>query len=781
MSLEESLLSKSQFLGRDGFRWWIGQVAPRKVQSDQVNDGEAGFQNRYKVAIMGYHPYTQDLPDEDLPWAMCMLPTTAGGGGANYGVSTQLQQGDIVFGFFLDGDEGQVPCILGHFGRTTVEADDDDYDEGNNRFKPFTAYTDETPVNPKTEPNKDTGKPNQGLEQNKEVQTSNSSGKKGQYTDQNGSGQKIIAHDTCTPSSISRMAGAVEMLASRVEDFSLTGMKLEAEINAVAELIETQANGFVGSMMDGVYDFLEPQLQKGLDNAYNETFGKVFSQFGNSPQSYAAAHSAGKAAQIGEIPNIKNAENALACVANKVVEGLRGTVADMLKDLLASGLGIAGCVAANFVGNFLNKIIDGISDALKGPLSGLENILGKGIDIADFLRSSAFLLEDFSGFLDCGQTNKDKCPPIKKYEVGGGAMEKGADPFNYVLGQMQGASKGLGGLTSGISGAIGGGGLLGAVTGIAGGGILGGAASGLLSGGGLRGALTGGLKSKFGNMIPSGVSKTLGGVGRVSGLIDELSAGGSCVGGKQNCGNPTLQIFGGGGIGAIGNVVLGKVIENSGLGGVADGLSRTASIIGVDLKVPGMNYKSPPAISFSDKCGKGYGAAGHAVLNEDGTIAAVVVDSPGTGYPVVEDPPTNVGITTVFVETPGTGYVPGDQIDESIFVTVYPQGLPSDDPEIVTPPDDPDLVADPYTKLVPEPQRVSLSNIAEKPVFDLVVNPETGGVEAVRVLNILRFETPPVLKILSANGQGAVIRPVFGEIPEAVQTDVLTVIDCVGK
>ena len=781
MSIEESLLSKSQFLGRDGFRWWIGQVAPRKVQSDQVNDGEAGFQNRYKVAIMGYHPYTQDLPDEDLPWAMCMLPTTAGGGGANYGVSTQLQQGDIVFGFFLDGDEGQVPCILGHFGRTTVEADDDDYDEGNNRFKPFTAYTDETPVNPKTEPNKDTGKPNQGLEQNKEVQTSNSSGKKGQYTDQNGSGQKIIAPDTCTPSSISRMAGAVEMLASRVEDFSLTGMKLEAEINAVAELIETQANGFVGSMMDGVYDFLEPQLQKGLDNAYNETFGKVFSQFGNSPQSYAAAHSAGKAAQIGEIPNIKNAENALACVANKVVEGLRGTVADMLKDLLASGLGIAGCVAANFVGNFLNKIIDGISDALKGPLSGLENILGKGIDIADFLRSSAFLLEDFSGFLDCGQTNKDKCPPIKKYEVGGGAMEKGADPFNYVLGQMQGASKGLGGLTSGISGAIGGGGLLGAVTGIAGGGILGGAASGLLSGGGLRGALTGGLKSKFGNMIPSGVSKTLGGVGRVSGLIDELSAGGSCVGGKQNCGNPTLQIFGGGGIGAIGNVVLGKVIENSGLGGVADGLSRTASIIGVDLKVPGMNYKSPPAISFSDKCGKGYGAAGHAVLNEDGTIAAVVVDSPGTGYPVVEDPPTNVGITTVFVETPGTGYVPGDQIDESIFVTVYPQGLPSDDPEIVTPPDDPDLVADPYTKLVPEPQRVSLSNIAEKPVFDLVVNPETGGVEAVRVLNILRFETPPVLKILSANGQGAVIRPVFGEIPEAVQTDVLTVIDCVGK
>ena len=40
MSLEESLLGNSQFLGRDGFRWWIGQVAPRKAQADQTDDGK---------------------------------------------------------------------------------------------------------------------------------------------------------------------------------------------------------------------------------------------------------------------------------------------------------------------------------------------------------------------------------------------------------------------------------------------------------------------------------------------------------------------------------------------------------------------------------------------------------------------------------------------------------------------------------------------------------------------------------------------------------------------
>ena len=761
MSIEESLLGNSQFLGRDGFRWWIGQIPPRKAQADQTDDGK-GWAYRYKVRIMGYHPFTDDVPDEDLPWAICLLPTTAGSGAANYSTSTCLQQGDVVFGFFMDGDEGQIPAIIGHFPHATgVEQDD----ELEGKFKPGSAFTDNTPVNPKTELN-DNGVPDQTGEQNKNSNPTNSSATKGDNVDQSGAGTPVVAPDTCTTNSVSRMAQAVENLAQRVEDLSLTGMKLEAEIDAVADQIESMANGFVGRMMDSTYDFLEPQLQKGLDKVYNETFGKVFSQMGNSPQSYASAHAAGVASQVAQVPAIKNAENALACVGNKVVEGLRGTVSDMLKDLLASGLGMAGCVSANFVGKFLGDMINGIGDAMKSPLSGLGDLLSPGIDIAEFLRSSAFVLEDFSGFLDCGQTNKDKCPPVKKYQVAGGPMEKGADPFNYITSQMKKSAKGGSGL-----GAIGG--LLGDVTG--GGGLLG-AASGLLSGGGIAGAAAG----LFDNLIPPGVSKTLGAANRISGLMDELSGGGSCGGGNKDCGNPTLQIFGGGGFGAIGKVVLGKTIENSGLGGIADGISKTASIIGVDLKVPGVGYKSPPAISFSDKCGKGYGAHGHAVLNDDGTIGAVVIDTIGEGYPVVTDPPTNVGLTTVFVENPGSGYVTGDTIDETVFITTFPTGFTPPDREITEIPDDPTLVSDPKTNLVPTGQRVALTNVTDRPVFDIVVNPETGGIEAVKVLNILKYDTPPVIKVLSATGQGAVLRPVFGEIPEGVQQDVITVIDCVG-
>ncbi len=764
MSIEESLLGQSKFLGRDGFRWWIGQVAPRKAQGDQTDDGK-GWSNRYKVRIMGYHPFTDDVLDEDLPWALALLPTTSGSGAANYATSTMLQQGDVVFGFFLDGDEGQVPAIIGHFGRTSGVNQDVEL-EG--KFKPGSAFTDNTPINPKTEVN-DEGVPDQTLEQSEKANPTNSSATKGKNVDQSGAGTPIVAPDTCTTNSVSRMAQAIENLAQRVEDLSLTGMKLEAEIDAVGDQIESMANGFVGRMMDATYDFLEPQLQKGLDKVYKDKYSEVMEQEGDTPQAYAKAHAAGVASQVGQVAAIKNAENSLACVGNKVVEGLRGTVKDMLKDLLASGLGMAGCVSANFISNFLGNMVNGISDAMKSPLSGLSDLLSPGVDIAEFLRSSAFVLEDFSGFLDCGQTNKDKCPPVKKYQVGGGAMEKGADPFNYLSSQMKKTSSG-GGI----------GGLLGDATG--GGGLLG-AATSLLSGGGIEGAISG----AFDNLIPPGVSKTLGSPGRISGLIDELSAGGGCVGGNKNCGNPTMQIFGGGGFGAIGKVVLGRTVENAGLEGIADGVSKTASIIGVDLKVPGVGYKSPPAISFTDKCGQGYGAHGHAVLNEDGTIGAVVIDTPGEGFPVVEDPPQNVGVTTVFVEDPGSGYVPGDTIDESIltFSPGFPDPVSGTGTPITVQPapsDDPDIVPDPYTNLLPEgTQRVTLADVANQPVYDLVVNPETGGIEAVKVLNILKYDVPPVIKVLSKTGKGAILRPVFGEIPESVQGEIFTVIDCVGK
>lgn len=100
------------FAGKDGFYWWVGQV---ESKSDPKNS------NRYRVRIVGQHVMSCSAVDvSDLPWAVVMLPVTTPSreGNSNF-TSAKLDKGDWVIGFFLDGDRGQNPVILGSLQKVT--------------------------------------------------------------------------------------------------------------------------------------------------------------------------------------------------------------------------------------------------------------------------------------------------------------------------------------------------------------------------------------------------------------------------------------------------------------------------------------------------------------------------------------------------------------------------------------------------------------------------------------------------------------------------------------
>jgi len=87
------------FIGKDGFNWWVGVVENR---SDPLKMG------RCQVRIFGYHTENKQLiPTADLPWAPCLVAPN----------STQSfsppKEGEYVVGFFTDGESGQAPTIMG--------------------------------------------------------------------------------------------------------------------------------------------------------------------------------------------------------------------------------------------------------------------------------------------------------------------------------------------------------------------------------------------------------------------------------------------------------------------------------------------------------------------------------------------------------------------------------------------------------------------------------------------------------------------------------------------
>ena len=97
----ENNLLKTNFLGKDGFRWWIGQVAPEDAQGDQINQIGNTWGSRVKVRIYGYHPPNEtELKNIDLPWAQVLLSPQGGSGKANRARSLRISPGDIVMGFF---------------------------------------------------------------------------------------------------------------------------------------------------------------------------------------------------------------------------------------------------------------------------------------------------------------------------------------------------------------------------------------------------------------------------------------------------------------------------------------------------------------------------------------------------------------------------------------------------------------------------------------------------------------------------------------------------------
>ena len=121
--MEGGTLFNPGFLG-GGFNWWIGQIADDSTWRDNNDSGKVedsnqvpGWGKRYKVRIIGYHDKEeQSIPSDQLPWAQIMYPVTAGGGQAAATQTANLRQGMFVFGFFLDGTEGQNPVIMGVLG-----------------------------------------------------------------------------------------------------------------------------------------------------------------------------------------------------------------------------------------------------------------------------------------------------------------------------------------------------------------------------------------------------------------------------------------------------------------------------------------------------------------------------------------------------------------------------------------------------------------------------------------------------------------------------------------
>jgi len=146
--MEGGALFNPGFIG-GSFIWWLGQIADNSSWRNNEEPGKfdnpndiPGFGKRYKVRIIGVHDKEEEkIKSDQLPWATIMYPVTAGGGQGSSFQTANLRQGMFVFGFWMDGQDMQVPIIMGVLGNNALTSLNTKIGNSETNFGPTSAFS----------------------------------------------------------------------------------------------------------------------------------------------------------------------------------------------------------------------------------------------------------------------------------------------------------------------------------------------------------------------------------------------------------------------------------------------------------------------------------------------------------------------------------------------------------------------------------------------------------------------------------------------------------------
>ena len=556
---------KTNFIGKDGFVWWIGQIAPEEVWLENFGkntEDTAKWGQRYKVRIMGYHPYsTAELEDKDLPWAQVLNPP-GNSGSQNTMETIRFTQGDIVVGFFLDGSNAQVPMIMGTFANTPAWSKlKDVWAESGAPASPFGIFGGYSEAMPKENYAVNLGNGGDNTDASGETPLDVSQSQANNIPSADGGPIKTLT-DTTGGELILCNKGPVAGIKQDVDDMVGKAMALKAKLDSGNEFYRDKVKGLVSSytrsivdksgslvsgMVDDTFNRLAPISNSGLKNLYSDVKTKVFA----ATKSNAIAHIAGVAAQTAMVAPLNVANSLIGCLANNIIADLGESTEGILNAVIDNVFNVTDCVSDQVVGAITNNIIGKVGEGMSGALGGLDKILGYfggsgGFNVENLIRQSTSSIAGAVGLVGCNAPTTRENGPCK-YRIGYGPVSSNDADLTNILGNANAAAA--------ISNAA-------RLTGFPLDGIQ-----------DIAGAL---------DIFNSDM--------KVPGFKSSIS---DCYSGLPTlCEPPKIRIFGGGGDGGEAIPLFGNILQ-----GVK---YRTGSIIDIKLTNPGNSYQFPPFVEVVD-------------------------------------------------------------------------------------------------------------------------------------------------------------------------------------
>tara|TARA_B100001939_G_scaffold136824_1_gene118807 strand:- start:2937 stop:5696 length:2760 start_codon:yes stop_codon:yes gene_type:complete len=436
--IDHSLL-KTQYTGRDGFIWWIGKVAPPAVWRDESTDIQEGWSYRCKVRIIGSHPFDgATLADEDLPWAHVMASPTSGAGQGGLGESSSMVGGETVFGFFLDGEEGQQPVVFGALQRNlhsventiTKEAIEREKSAG---FDTFSAYNQGIPLGPTTLPvsgDSTVATPaDNGRTAKKGAAVGGQGDKEGVRRDVQSASQYFgnaslgphSGSNACENDAISKITHAVGSFLKTINSLQQFGqVYINAAQNFVADVrrIIGKASRLIVGAMKMILNTMRDKIFKFLGKRFRDFVGLVVPEPQKSPVAMA----------------LKRIMDILFCILEKLGVNIFDYISGFLKELVNKTIGASVCGVEQAVATMIAKLTDAIDDALKPIMDGLDWLTNALGGIGNLLGKVGGYINMIMSFLSCDNL---QCKDYDDWSQGWGLSTKAAGKISSVLDNVQ--------------------------------------------------------------------------------------------------------------------------------------------------------------------------------------------------------------------------------------------------------------------------------------------------------------------------------------------------------
>jgi hypothetical protein len=638
--IEEALL-KSNYIGKDGFSWWIGQVAKKDTWekgSEFSNQGD--WSARCKVRIVGHHSFDGSiLADEDLPWAQVMLDPSFGSAQGGIGGTLALRGGETCIGFFLDGDDGQQPVIIGLLYRSdgvkNLQTEDVVAKEKSSRFKPFTGHPGNNPpstqrnirgakeidqANPNESPKETTPVPKDlnlayttDLGFNIDgVSVTPQFGDKlaGVFKDIPASSTQAVAAAFTTRDAFVKPNGCQNNLIGQItqglQDFiaftngldQYLGVYIDPVLNEIVDIANSIRN--VARQIGGIIKLIINNLRDTIFKCIAWAFRKLVGLIIPPPQ------------QTIVLEIMKKILDVIFCILEKLPGGIIDYIEGLLGDLAANTINAPVCAVEQWTAGVLAKVMDSIEEALSTIMSGIGWLTGGLSTVSGILNQASSLASQIFSFLECTGL---ACKTPSVWAANFGPSEKEVDDWQKMVDGVnvfKGVSDGLGSIEDAL----------------------------------YETPLYAGINGRFNNVFNTCNQKVINPTSQED--ILPLPIGTK----YKTCIPPIARIVGDG-IGARATPIVG---DNS-------------SILLVNIDSGGVGYTKATVV-IVDNTGYGTGAYAKAIIR-DGSVSSIYLTDVGSGYcpgnyANIPGPPGTGGTGTGGTGTGGTGTVPSGEVSGSI-------------------------------------------------------------------------------------------------------------------